>query len=478
MVSLLERVRRTVVQHELCPPGTRLVVAVSGGADSVALTFLLLELRDSLQFEIAGLAHLNHGLRGRAAAADEAFCRRLAATLDLPLTIGRARVRETACREGLSLEEAGRIERYAFLERTRVARRADRVAVGHTRDDQAETLLLNLIRGAGTRGLRGMLPRAGHVIRPLIDTAHGDLVRYLRSRHLPFREDATNRDVAFLRNRVRHRLIPYLRRSFSRGISDVLARTAAIAREETMFLEAAADRRWPRVAEVSSEGVALDVRRLLAEPLALRRRLGHRALEVCAGGRFVGFDHVEALLALAAASPGTARTQDLPGQRLERCGNRLILRPADAVPNRLRRAIRGRRRLPVPGAVAVPEAGVLISAREQIWRPRDVVRAARGRAPTRMAVVDAAMVADGLWIRGRRPGDRLRPYGLAGHKSIQDLFVDRKVPRAERDATPLVVDSSDRIVWVAGHAAAEDFQVTAATKAVVILELGELGARE
>jgi tRNA(Ile)-lysidine synthase len=471
MLSLIDRVRRTISQHALLPPESRVVIGLSGGADSVALTVLLTELAPVDVFTVAGLAHLHHGLRGSAADEDEMFCRALADRLALPISVERRDVRALAREGRLSVEEAGRHARYRFFDRVAARAGADRVAVGHTLEDQAETFLLNLLRGAGPRGLAGIHPRAGLVIRPLLDVRHDDLRKYLSDRGIGFREDESNLDTRMLRNRVRHILLPFLETHFSPGAAAVLARNAVVARDDAVWLEHEADKAWARMARSTDAGVDLDVAALAADAPALSRRVALRALEACAGGRFVGFEHVEALLALASRDAGSAAC-DLPGQRAERRGDRLALRPRPGPARRSETTSSSfRYSLSIPGGARVSEAGVTITA-ELGPRPVDGgLDSLCAASPGHVAVVDAALLQDALTIRSRRPGDRFRPLGLAGRKKLQDYFVDCKIAREERDRVPLVVDAHDRIVWVAGHATSEDFRVTGPTGAVVILRL-------
>ena len=471
MPSLIERVRRTIDQHALLPPGSRVLVGLSGGADSVALTVLLHELAPAGGFSLAGLAHVHHGLRGRAADEDETFCRALAGRLALPIAVDHVDVRALARKRHLSIEEAGRDARYRFFEQAAASGGADRVAVGHTLEDQAETLLLNLIRGAGLRGLSGIRPRNGAVIRPLLDVRHDELRAYLRTRGVEFREDDSNRDTALLRNRVRHELLPLLEAHYSPGVVEVLARSAAIARDDEAFLAREADGAWDRVVRTSGVRVELDAAVLALEPPALAGRVALRALTACADGKFVGGEHVGDLLALAGTALEPASC-DLPGQRAEKRGGRIVLTPRMG-PGRGRRAPAAEFRytLPVPGTTHVEEARVTISAERAPRLPEGGFEALCGSFPGRVAVVDGALVPGPLTIRSRKAGDAFRPLGLSGRKKLQDYFVDRKIARADRDRVPLVVDAQDRIIWVAGHASSGDFRVTAPAAAVVILKM-------
>jgi tRNA(Ile)-lysidine synthase len=317
-------VLRTVRYHGLFARGARVVVALSGGPDSVALVHLLRELERGGELTVAGTAHLNHQLRGEAADEDEQFCRDMSAALGLPVEVERMDVRALAREQGRSIEDAARLARYAFLERAAERLRADVIAVGHSRDDQAETFLLRLVRGAGPRGLAAILPRAGRVVRPLLDVTRSELRAYLAGRRIAFRDDATNADLGNPRNRVRHELIPYLRREFSPGIVDVLAREAAIAREDESRLGAEAIEVAGSVVLESSDGARLEVRALTSLHPALAARVARIALAKQAGGRFLGFDHIEAFLEFARnGAAGSALS--LPGQQVVHRGDRLEL---------------------------------------------------------------------------------------------------------------------------------------------------------
>jgi tRNA(Ile)-lysidine synthase len=470
MALLLERVRQTIRKHALACAETRVLVAISGGPDSVALAHLLLALQETGDLLVAGFAHFNHQLRGADADADEAFCRTLAAALGVPIEVGRADVAAAASATRRSTEDMARELRYTFFEEAANRTRADAIAIGHSLDDQAETFLLRLIRGAGTRGLGSIRPRAGRVIRPLLEVPRADLRQYLAAHSLPFRTDATNADVSIPRNRVRHELIPYLEREFSPGISRVLAREAALAREdEDRLHHEAIDLARSIVLTITGEQTELDALALRALPQALAARVAHQALTRQAGDRFIGFDHVDRLLQLA---DGDA--VDLPGQRAVRRGGRIVLgRPA-----RRGRDERGensfRVSLSIPGEVTLGNQGWAVSA-ERVDSVDSMKDGGPGRARGGEVFVAAEPLALPLAIRSRRRGDRFAPLGLGHRKKLQDFLVDRKIPREMRDSLPLVVDGQDRIVWVVGQSVAEDFRVTEPSRGVILLKARRLG---
>jgi len=319
--ALLQQIRRTVLRHGLCPPGTRVLVGVSGGSDSVALLRALLELARTSEYSVAGVAHFNHRLRATAAR-DEAFCRDLAGALGLPFVAEGADVGAYAAAEGCSLEDGARRLRYDFLDRAAREAGADRVAVGHTLDDQAETVLLKLMRGAGPSGLAGVYPKKGAVIRPLLEVSRSELRAWLASLGQPWMEDETNDDVSNPRNRVRHRVLPELDAAYGGSTRAAIARSAEVAREDGQWLDELAAGCYRAVATVGQDCLQLDVVALAAEPPAVQRRVLWHAMRTRAGGREISLEHVEQGLSVLR---GYSRAADVPGSRWELRGANLVL---------------------------------------------------------------------------------------------------------------------------------------------------------
>jgi tRNA(Ile)-lysidine synthase len=335
MATLLDRVRQTVSEQVLFGAGDVLVVAVSGGADSTALALVVAQLAPELGARLAGLAHLNHQLRG-GADSDEAFCQALAARIGVAFDSRRVDVAAEARRRKTSIEDAARTVRYGFLSDVAAGRGATRVAVGHTRDDQAETVLLRLARGAGPTGLAAIYPRAGPVIRPLLDARRTDVEAWLRGLGQDWCEDESNQDRTFARNKVRHELLPWLVGAFGGGIVDVLARQAALSRDDAEWFELVATETAARLVIQEGMGVTVEQGALAALHPAIGRRVILAALRQVGRGRFVGFDHVDAVMAVAAGGSGAV---DMPGQRVECRDGRLRFERREPDPAR-----QGRRR--------------------------------------------------------------------------------------------------------------------------------------
>ena len=501
-MQLFESVRQFVRQHDLARTATRVVAALSGGSDSVALVHLLRELDASGDLRLVGAVHFNHQLRDTAER-DEAFVSACVAALGVPLFTDRADVGARAVFNRQSIEGAARDARYDAFERARRHFDADLVALGHTRDDQAETFLLRLVRGAGPRGLAAMHPQHGAIIRPLLGCRRADLRAYLAARRIAFVNDETNSDVTIPRNRVRAELLPFLER-FNPSIADVLADEADLARETWLWMEAAADELAARAVRARPSmnagrpelvegrpqegGCELDVALLNQAPAALRRLVLWRAMNEMAAPRSVSFAHVEAALRLLTADQNPAA--DAPGLRVQRNGPVLVLtgRPPGAVGHGNAVNVGNpvnlfSYSLSIPGEVRLPEAGCVVSA-----EPGGAGSAAGGTGGTggtggdrqaatgkgQVALVRGDLCRNRVTVRNRRPGDRFQPVGLAGGKKLQDYFVDRKVARARRDLVPLIVDDQDRIVWVAGYGIDEAFRVTDASQGVLILKVRQV----
>lgn len=465
--TLLRRVAETIREHRLVEPGSTVLVAVSGGADSMALFQALAELRQTLDVTLA-VAHLDHQLRAEASRGDAAFVEARAAALDVPFHLEAADVRGLADKEGVSLEMAARAARYGFLRRVAKTHGYAAAATGHTLDDQAETLLLRLARGAGTGGLSGIARSAVvdgiRVIRPLLDVRHETLVSFLKERGLTWREDASNRDLAFLRNRVRHEILPRMRDLLNPRVEEALARAANLLEADERWLEARTADVAPRV-WADDDPARIDVHRLAELPLAARRRVVRAWL----AGQGVDPDvldyHVlHRVLGLADSIEGSARVPLPGGGEVERSYGVLALRPGDAPVLAVFDEV-----LRIPGETLVPEAGLRVVARRR-----------RGRGPASAGPIGTFPATasfrlnrteeDAVHIRTWRPGDRIVLPGTAGTRKVQDVFTDAKVARLVRRKVPLLV-CRDEVIWIPGYQVAGPWHVASSETPAVHLEV-------
>ncbi len=431
------------------------------------MLFLLRDLAAQGELVLAGLAHLHHHIRGADADADAAFCRELAARLEIAALVGDADVPSAAKRDGVSIEVAGREARQRFYAEAITTAGAARVAVAHTRDDQAETVLLRLTRGAGTAGLAGMAPRRGPVVRPVLDATRRELQQYLRDRGETWREDATNLDRTIPRNFVRHEVLPRLR-TINAQADNALARAADMLRVDADFLETLANAKYLQIVETDTEQekVIVSAAELTRLPAALATRVARYALETANPSRSYGLEEAHALCAFAAGGAGG----NLVGLAMERLGAKVVLVNTGV------HGVHGVHRVPpsvdsfelkleVPGTVEAPHGMWAVTAEG----PMPTLASVDHGAGT--VVVDARELGAHLIVRPRRPGDRLQPLGAPGRKKVQDVLVDRKVPKDDRDRVPIVTNEQGKIVWVAGEVLAEPFRVTSLTTTVVVLTL-------
>ena len=445
----------------LWSPDTRAIAAVSGGSDSVALLLVLKALAAKGHLQLAGVAHLHHHIRGRSADDDCAFVQDLACRLGLACHVGHADVPALARQAGQSLEVAGRNVRLDFYRQALGRLGAQSVALAHTRGDQAETVLLRLARGAGPRGLGGMAPRSGHRIRPLLETSRQELRDWLAGQGEGWREDATNNDVAVVRNRIRHQVLPQLAFVNAR-VEEALARAARIHAADADVLDELANAEVARLVESRNGGVTIDLEGLHQLPEALARRVVLRALHTAEPSRAYGWDDTDDILRLGAGVPlhvGCVRVE------LNDRFVVLTIRASSPMAGGSAHADSPVVVLDVPGHVRHPSGWWTVQA------DGPMAREARVPSSANQVVLDAAALGRHLTIRGWRPGDRVQPLGLGGRKKLQDVFVDRKVPRDERSLVPVVLDARGRIAWVAGHVVGEPFRVTPASASVVVLTL-------
>ena len=474
-------------------PDETVVAAVSGGADSLCMLGALLALQ-SEQPELAPgqivVAHLDHGLRGEAGAADAAWVGAFAERLGLDCVAGQADVGVMARREHRSLEDAARRARYAFLRGVAAEHGAARICAGHTRDDQAETIVMHWLRGSGLTGLSGMRPLTGDVARPLLAVSRGETVAYCAARGWEPRCDATNDDPVFLRNRIRHVLLPELEQ-YNPNLRDTLVREAELFREDDEYLEDQARALWLAAVEADTPAaVRFAAHSLRAAPRALCRRVLRRAALHVMGAGADGPEavHILALEALLARGR-TGASLDLPGRlrvtleydtlSFERHRHRIEARTAA-------RAAEPVVELDVPGSVELRELGWRLTAAVEPRAPQSAWRAPTAAAAAGVvdpetgyrlveteARLDADVAGDGLQVRQWQPGDRMHPLGMPGRKKLQDIFADAKVPRSLRRRLPLVM-SGAHLLWVAGLRIDDRARITPHTRRVLRLRLEPL----
>lgn len=423
--------------------GEHVLVALSGGCDSTALLLCLQRLAPVLGLGLT-VAHFNHGLRGAESDRDEEFARSASVDLGLPFVSERADVAALASARPQNLEEAARDARYEFLRRAACGAGARKIATGHNLNDQAETVLLRLMRGSGPAGLEAIHPvLGGSVVRPLIECSRSRILKYLEGRHAQYREDATNLDLNRRRNRVRHELIPYLEKHFNPSLVSALAREAGLARDIDDFLEAAAAKEYAAMSLPVPDGIRLPAGGLAGLHPALRRQIVRHALrEVLGSGRGVGTAHVDAILRLCGRNQ-SGRHATLPRRAEARRNLEWVeLRRAPAV-----KRPTFRYELTWPGSCRIPEAGLEFSAALLEGPSPD------GSDAANSALFNPDSLPRTLTVRSKLPGDR---YGGPGHRKVKKMLLSARIPDADRMRLPMIV-VGDSVIWIPGFKPAKLF---------------------
>lgn len=455
---LLERVKETIERYAMLEQGERVLVAVSGGVDSVVLLDILCRLAAEYTLDLT-IAHLDHGLRGEAAREDARFVAHLARKEKLALIEKKLDVAEFSKEKRIGIEEGARLLRRDFLHAAADEVGAAKIALGHTQNDRGETMLFNLIRGAGPTGLVGIRPVNLSVIRPLIEVSREEILSYAHSCDLPWREDRTNQDLSFSRNRIRHRILPLLREMNPRVLA-ALQRTADLLATEELALDDLLAPLWVKVLIVQAEDRIVIQRGRLSQlykgvqALLLRRGIARLR------GDLQGIEkvHIDALLGLVASHRAHGKL-DLPGFVARFQGDELTLEEGE-MENPLSFEV------PIAlGRTEISSLGISLdlsienrigSGESQIAEDREV------------EVADADRVQFPLHVRGRRPGDRFAPLGLGGEKKLKNFYIDERVPFYDRDRVALLCDRQ-KIIWVVGLRLSDAVRVTSETKKVLIM---------
>jgi tRNA(Ile)-lysidine synthase len=497
-IKLESKVIDFIQRCSLISPEEIVVVGVSGGADSVCLLHVLAKWRKGLGIKLH-IAHLNHQLRGVESEADAEYVSNLAGSLGIPITIDRQDVAAYRTERNCSIEEAARELRYAFL--ARVAREvgANRIAIGHTRDDQVETILMHILRGTGITGLCGLAPRSPMaydrqgiswpakqsnllVIRPLLDITREETTSYCQEHQLAPRIDSSNLSPSFLRNRLRLQLLPLLRQ-YNPSVDQALLRLANIAKEDSALIEQQASGVWDEVARQENNAIYLDKKQIASLPIALQRHLLIAAVTKLAGDtRDIEASHIEAARSLLNKPVG--KRISLPHSLICQGGyNELVITKLPFVIASTAKQsqlppcpfppLPGEFPLKVPGETVFPGWKVIAS----IVRERVASLSSRGVLSTSEGTYQSNLVADfdfhkagtELFVRQRRPGDRFQPLGMSMPKKLYEFMVDAKIPRSWRGHIPIVC-SPQQIIWVVGWRIDDRVKTVEASKKILRLE--------
>lgn len=468
MESVKQRVFEFIQKEGLIQGQETLLVGVSGGPDSACLLHILCQLKESLGVGLH-VAHLDHMLRGADSAADAGYVSHLAQRLGIAATVEQRDVKTYLEEHRLSVEQAAREVRYDFFCEVAQSIGAKRIALGHTQNDQVETILMHLVRGTGITGLRGMQPitawQRGRddallVVRPLLEVTRAETEEYCRAYNLEPRSDFSNLSPDFLRNRLRHELIPFLRR-YNPNVSAALLRTARAAADDLSFLEAQVCQTWEQVVTEQPNGILLDSKALLSLHPSLQRHLLRRVLGQLLGDLTdIKSIHIEKMM--EALSKPVGKRLSLPRGLFFDVGYNTCLVTRGIFNTCPFPPLEGEQKLNVPGDTMLPG-----------WRVRASIVPPGERAEGFKACIDLNEAGSDLVVRPRKSGDRFQPLGMGDPKRLQDFMVDAKIPRWWRDRVPLVC-SPDGILWVVGWRIAERVRLKDTTDRVLLIEFQRL----
>ena len=455
---MIKKVRKTIEKYNLLEKGERVVVALSGGPDSTALLAVLASIARELDLSLVA-AHFNHGLRGAESDEDERFCRDLSDKMGLVFCAGKM---DQNNKKGVSPEDFFRRQRYGFLNKVAADSQARKIALGHNLQDQAETVLLNLLRGSGLEGLKGILPkRDGNIIRPLIEISRREIISFLDKSGISYRQDSSNKNRMYLRNQIRTELIPYLQEKYNPKIEENLAQMAEILRTEDEFIRQKADEALQSTfIQRQQNRILLNIAYINKLPEAIRLRIFKTVLEGFSPAKNgFSFIHIKSLDNLSQKRESGKRIVLPLGIEARREYDHLILE------SKKDRSIQAQYEYPmnIPGSVFVKERNVTVrvelAAKENIdWESSNKV------------YLDLDKIQQPVAIRNRRDGDRFQPLGGQGRQKVKKFFIDHKIPCRERDEIMLLVDRLS-VIWIENMHLNDRVKITPETKNVLKLEI-------
>jgi len=464
---MIDKVLETIKKYNMINNKDKIVVGVSGGPDSVCLLHILCKLRESMDLGLVAV-HVNHMLRGDEASGDEAFVENLCKKLNVELVTRRIDIKKLAKERRLSLEETGRIERYRLFEEVADNFGAQRIAVAHNKNDQAETVLMNIIRGTGLDGLRGMDYIRGRIIRPLLGVERTEIENYCRIHNLNPRIDSTNLENIYTRNKIRLDLIPYIEKLFNADIVNGISKMADLIKDDVSFIESRTDEIYNK-AKIKSDdkGVILDLNILKECHIAARKRIIRNSIkQIKADIKGIATVHIDSITDLI-ENGKTGSMLHLPhGVRAVKSYNTLKI----CLHELKEEDIYFNKEVNIPGITVVDEIcgsleATLIDVSADCFSIEDFTKVPD---KSKVQFFDYDRLKEGIYLRNRRDGDVFRPRNSNGTKKLKEFFIDNKIPRETRNQIPLI-STRKEIVWIIGYKISDKFKVTENTK--IILKL-------
>jgi tRNA(Ile)-lysidine synthase len=467
MSDCIENVRSSI--KKLIAPGDKVLVAVSGGVDSVALLYLLDRFKSEFDYELF-VAHLNHLSRGSESDKDAKFVEEEAKKLSLPVYVDRVNIHHKKSLLKTSFQESARILRYQFLEQVLISIKGNKIAVGHNSEDQIETVLINLLRGAGLKGLSGIPEKRGNVIRPILGCSRADLELFLQTQSLSYRTDSTNSQKLYLRNKIRHDLIPYLK-TFNKNILGNLAGLADIVREEDDWISEKSRVIYSQLLtnQNGNQDLSFRITDFQKQHQAIKRRLVREAIYQLNGNlRAITALHIRQVLELFARARLGSHLM-LPGNVRVFCDYETVI--FSLIGNSEEDEIRslGVEQEPIwlkiPGVTSI--SGGNLNLHAGFMAPPELFPKSMDE---KRAYLDFEKTGELVQARFFKPGDHFVPLGMQGHKKLKSYFIDQKIPRSKRSIIPILTNGDGDIIWIYGERISERFRITKKTKKVLYIE--------
>jgi len=455
-----EKVINAIKKNKLIEKNDKILIGVSGGPDSMALLYILNELKEELGFSIY-VAHVNHGIRKEEADADEEFVKDISKELSIPFYSTKVNMNEYARKNKLTSEEAGRVIRYDFFNKILNEIGGGKIAVAHNKNDQAETLLMRFFRGTGLEGLRGMEYKNNNIIRPLLEVSREEIEEYCNKNNIPVRIDRTNLETIYGRNRIRLEVIPYIMEHYNKGIVDTLSRTSKLMQMDSELISEIVEEKYKNiVVEESDNSIVLYMGSLNNEHYSIKSRIIRRSIEKLNKSlKGIEEKHINNIISLANENV-TGKSLDMPHNISVAVsyGNLIIKKENKSGKESFSYCFN------VGDTVYIKELGSTITSK--VVNISEVNIDVTNRF---IKYFDYDKINGRLNIRNRKDGDRFIPLGMNGSKKLKDFFIDEKIPKDKRDYIP-IVENSGKIMWVVGYRISEEFKINSNTSKVLVLE--------
>ncbi len=469
--KLINIVRNTIKKFNMIEAGDKVLVAVSGGADSICLLHVLYLLKDEYKINLY-VAHVNHELRGHQADLDALFVKEVTELLKIKLFLQNINIRQIANKKSISEEVAGRMERYKFYFKTAKEIGANKIAVGQNLNDQAETLLMRIIRGTGLKGLAGIEPiRNDGVIRPLLEVDRQLIEQYCKDNRLEYRTDKTNLEPIYTRNKIRLQLIPQIIKEYNPNFIYSISNMADLLKEENNFIEEYADKLAKELLVIKKEGIYIKISKFTSLHKAIQRRLIRKAIYELKGNiTDIEYKHINKTLKIISNNSGKKETRaaiELPQKtKLQIKGNYIhifnnIIQEKEVGEFSYRLTLNGETPIKLPNIETNVQIKTRIIDKTKI---KDIKKS------NYIKLFDYDIINKEIYIRNRLAGDKFIPQGMEGRKKLKDYFIDLKVPKEKRDQIPIIATEDD-IIWVIGYRTNAKYNYTENTKKVLVIEI-------